>query len=94
LPEVNDLDVKLDADIANFKLEDLGDMDTIVNESVVEEVAKLGGSARQCHAVNYPANPRKRRRCGASCAKDCNLCHRHNKARLGGQSVVMFDDII
>ncbi|KAJ3241954.1 hypothetical protein HDU78_001555 [Chytriomyces hyalinus] len=74
LPDVNDLNIALDADIAAFSLSDLGSLDAVVNAAVVEKISGIGGHERQCHAINHASDPLKRKRCSAASMKNSNIC--------------------
>ncbi|KAJ3122138.1 hypothetical protein HK100_012118 [Physocladia obscura] len=63
LPPINNLSEKLDEDIAAFCLTELGLLDAALNDVVQIKETELGGSELQCHVINCPNNPLKRKRC-------------------------------
>ncbi|KAJ3406188.1 hypothetical protein HDV05_006127, partial [Chytridiales sp. JEL 0842] len=91
LPEIDNLCEPLDEDIATFSLSDLGSLDAVVNNITIAVIDELGGSELQCHAINSPNNPLKRKRCSQACKKDETLCHRHFTAKQAGKKIVLFE---
>ncbi|KAJ3409330.1 hypothetical protein HDU80_001790, partial [Chytriomyces hyalinus] len=73
LPDVNDLNIALDKDIAAFSLSDLGSLEAVVNAAVVEKISEIGGHEQQCHAINHANNPLKRKRCSVASMKNSNI---------------------
>ncbi|KAJ3379111.1 hypothetical protein HDU80_002587 [Chytriomyces hyalinus] len=92
LPDVDDLNIALDADIAAFSLSDLGSLDAVVNAAVNAKIREIGGHERQCHAINHANDPLKRKRCSAVSMKNSNICSRHHKSQLAGKAVVYYND--
>ncbi|KAJ3010752.1 UNVERIFIED_CONTAM: hypothetical protein HDU68_001998 [Siphonaria sp. JEL0065] len=92
LPDVNDLSISLDADIAAFTLSDLGSLDSIINSVVVEKISDIGGHECQCNAICSPNNPLKRKRCSQARMKNSSICLRHSKIQLAGKTLVFHNN--
>ena len=94
LPYINNpTDLKLDLDIAAFKLEDLvqKEINATTQEILIQRQIELSSSSNQCSAWNHPKNPAKKTRCSQASKKNSTLCFRHSKLQEEGRTVVLVD---
>ena len=86
--------IDLDMDVANFKINDLKKVETdeIINTNVLQQSIDLASSEKQCAAIHFASNPRKRKRCGGYPQKGERICASHFKRTRAGKDVVLFDD--
>ena len=95
--DMNDVDVStLDEDIAEFSLLSLTEEDVLEGQNalITAKQIEMGSSEHCCEAVNHASDPARRKRCSQSTLKDNNLCFRHNKARLAGRAIRLFQEFL
>ena len=94
LPYINNpTDLKLDLDIAAFKIEDLvqKEINATTQEILIQRQIELSSSSNQCSAWNHPKNPAKKTRCSQASKKNSTLCFRHSKLQEEGRNVVLVE---
>jgi hypothetical protein len=93
LDDVNDM-IDLDVDVANFQINDLHKVETdeIINTTVLQQSIDLASSEKQCAAMHFASDPRRKKRCGGYPQKGQRICASHFKRTLAGKEVVLFDD--
>ena len=95
--DINDVDVStLDEDIAEFSLLSLTEEDVLEGQNalITAKQIEMGSSEHCCEAVNHASDRARRKRCSQSTLKDNNLCFRHNKARLAGRAIRLFQEFL
>ena len=93
LDDVNGM-IDLDVDVAKFEINDLNKVETdeIINTTVLQQSIDLASSEKQCAAIHFASDPRRRKRCGGYPKKGQRICDSHFKRTRAGKEVVLFDD--